>query len=226
MEQLSEIVPQNPFEDFVTIRSHWNCWGKRAFDIASSTFLLVFLSPVIILISVLVRVDGGPALFIHRRVGLHGKPFGCLKFRSMRVDAQRALAALLEADAEARAEWAESRKLKRDPRVTRIGRFLRATSLDELPQLFNVLVGDMSLVGPRPVVQDELDQYYNRTGVMLYCSVRPGITGPWQVSGRSDVIYSRRLELEADYISKLDLRRDFYILFRTVVVVLTRCGAY
>jgi lipopolysaccharide/colanic/teichoic acid biosynthesis glycosyltransferase len=145
----------------------------------------------------------------------------------MRPDAAAVLEALLERDPTARAEWETSRKLRQDPRVTRVGRLLRATSLDELPQLLNVLRGDMSLVGPRPVTQDELDRYYiPESARVAYLSVRPGITGPWQVGGRSELGYDTRVALDRAYAAQSSLRTDFLILIRTVRVVVTRRGAY
>ncbi len=178
-------------------------------------------------ITAVVAVDGGPVFFSHRRVGRGGRTFGCLKFRSMRPDADRHLAELLARDPAARAEWQAARKLRQDPRVTPFGRVLRATSLDELPQLINVLRGDMSLVGPRPVVQEELDQHYAPAAAAAdYLSVRPGITGPWQVSGRSDMEYRERVALDAAYARNPSLRKDLALLAHTVVVVLRRQGAY
>ena len=201
--------------------------AKRALDVAVSAAMLMALLPVFLVLAAAVAADGGPAFFSHRRVGRGGRSFGCLKFRSMRPDAQRLLAELLARDPSARAEWEATRKLRRDPRVTPVGRLLRATSLDELPQLINVLRGDMSLVGPRPVVQEELDQHYAPAAAAAdYLSVRPGVTGPWQVSGRSDVDYRERVALDAHYARNPSLRKDLAVLALTVVVVLRRRGAY
>jgi exopolysaccharide production protein ExoY len=197
---------------------------KRALDILGAGTLLLLLAPVFLLLALLVRADGGPALYAHRRVGRGGEGFGCLKFRSMVVDSQARLEALLASDPSARAEWEANRKLRHDPRVTRIGRILRATSLDELPQLINVLRGEMSLVGPRPVIQAELDGYYGAAAAH-YISVRPGITGLWQVSGRSDTSYAQRVALDVAYVSRPSLWRDVMILLRTPVAVLSRKGA-
>jgi Undecaprenyl-phosphate galactose phosphotransferase WbaP len=171
-----------------------------------------------------VRADGGAALFGHTRVGQGGQVFQCLKFRSMVVDAKERLVHLLATSPQARAEWEKDFKLKNDPRINAIGHFLRRTSLDELPQLWNVLRGDMSLVGPRPVVQDELLRYgYD---VSYYLQVRPGITGLWQVSGRNDVDYETRVYLDAWYVKNWALWNDIAILFKTVRVVFDRSGAY
>lgn len=198
---------------------------KRAFDIVAAGALLVALAVPMLVLALLVRADGGPVLFSHARVGLGGRMFGCLKFRSMLPDAEARLAALLAADEGARAEWAATRKLKRDPRVTAVGRFLRATSLDELPQLINVLRGDMSLVGPRPVQAIELITYYG-AAAGHYQAVRPGITGPWQVSGRNETSYDRRVALDVAYVTRPSLIEDLRILLRTPAAVLLRRGAY
>jgi lipopolysaccharide/colanic/teichoic acid biosynthesis glycosyltransferase len=144
----------------------------------------------------------------------------------MVVDADRRLASLLESDPAARAEWDATRKLRRDPRVTAIGRFLRATSLDELPQLLNVLRGEMSLVGPRPVTATELEQHYGAAAAAHYASVRPGITGPWQVSGRSDTTYASRVLMDVQYATRPSIWTDLRILLKTPVAVLLRRGAY
>jgi lipopolysaccharide/colanic/teichoic acid biosynthesis glycosyltransferase len=198
---------------------------KRGLDVAASALLLLFLSPVFALVALIVRADGGPVLFGHPRVGVGGASFRCLKFRSMVVDADRRLQQHLDADPEAAAEWRERRKLARDPRITRFGAFLRATSLDELPQLLNVLRGEMSLVGPRPVVQEELDQHYGPVGTAAYLAQRPGITGLWQISGRSDTSYRQRVALDIRYAEECSLLGDLRILIATVPSVLARRGA-
>jgi len=197
---------------------------KRAMDTMGAGALLLVLAPVMLVIALMIRLDGGPALFGHMRVGRYGRPFACLKFRSMVTDSQARLEALLARDSEARAEWEATHKLKNDPRVTRIGRFLRATSLDELPQLINVLLGQMSLVGPRPVIQTELDRFYGAAAAH-YMSVRPGVTGLWQVSGRSDTSYAQRVALDVAYVARPSLWQDITILLRTPMAVLSRRGA-
>lgn len=199
--------------------------AKRALDILGAGALLLFCLPVFLVIAALVRMDGGPAFYAHERVGRGGRMFGCLKFRSMVVDSERRLAALLERDPQARAEWEATRKLKADPRVTAIGRFLRATSLDELPQIINVLRGEMSLVGPRPVLSAELAVYYGPAS-QHYMSVRPGITGPWQIGGRNDTSYAERVALDVAYARNHSLLGDIRILLRTPMAVLARRGAY
>ena len=199
--------------------------AKRAMDIAIAGTALLVAAPFFLVVALLVRADGGPAFYAHPRVGRGGRVFGCLKFRSMVIDSEARLEALLAADPAARAEWEETRKLKQDPRVTRIGRLLRATSLDELPQLINVLKGEMSIVGPRPVTQAELDRYYG-VAAAHYLSVRPGITGLWQVSGRSETSYDHRVALDVAYVSQPSLLADIRILLRTPVAVLSRRGAH
>ena len=198
---------------------------KRLVDIAISGTALLLAAPFFLAVALLVRADGGPAFYAHPRVGRFGRVFGCLKFRSMVVDSQARLDALLAADPAARAEWEATRKLKNDPRITRIGRFLRATSLDELPQLINVLRGEMSIVGPRPVTQAELDRYYGAAAAH-YLTVRPGITGLWQVSGRSDLSWEGSVRLDAGDVDNLSLGLDASILARTVTAVLSHRGAY
>ncbi len=174
--------------------------------------------------AILLRLDGGRAFYVQRRIGRGGIAFSCLKFRTMVPDADAALGALLERDPAAAAEWLDRFKLKDDPRVTALGRFLRATSLDELPQLFNILRGEMSLVGPRPIVEDEIQRYGEE--IALYCQVRPGLTGLWQVSGRNDLAYAERVRLDAAYVGGWTLRGDVAILLKTVPVVIRGAGAY
>jgi lipopolysaccharide/colanic/teichoic acid biosynthesis glycosyltransferase len=199
--------------------------AKRAMDVLGAALLLLLALPAFAAIAFLVRRDGGPVLYAHPRVGRGGQVFGCLKFRSMVVDADRRLAALLEADPAARAEWEATRKLKQDPRITGVGRVLRGTSLDELPQLLNVLRGEMSLVGPRPVQAAELEKHYGAAAAH-YISVRPGITGPWQISGRNDTTYATRVQLDVAYATRPSLWADLSILLRTPIAVLRRRGAY
>jgi undecaprenyl-phosphate galactose phosphotransferase len=197
---------------------------KRTFDIAGSLALICVLSPLLAILFCKIRSDGGNALYAHKRVGRHGQEFDCLKFRSMVVDAEQALDELLESDMELRKEWDKDYKLKNDPRVTRIGEILRQMSLDELPQLWNVLRGEMSLVGPRPIVADEVSRY--GSGIHLYNSVRPGMTGLWQISGRNNTDYSHRVYLDAWYVKNWSLWSDIVILFKTVNVVFNKNGAY
>lgn len=186
--------------------------------------LVVVISPLLALVALMIwKRDGAPIFYGHYRVGRDGKLFKCLKFRTMLRNSEQALADLLRDDPAARAEWDRDQKLTNDPRITPIGDFLRRTSLDELPQLFNVLLGEMSLVGPRPVTFGELSRYGSAR--WHYLSVRPGITGLWQVSGRNNTTYEERVSLDRNYVEKRSLWLDASILFRTVAVVVTKDGA-
>ncbi|MDX7607389.1 undecaprenyl-phosphate galactose phosphotransferase WbaP [Klebsiella quasipneumoniae] len=197
---------------------------KRAFDIFGSLAIIILLSPLLLYISRKVKKDGGPAIYGHERIGKGGVPFKCLKFRSMVINSKEVLTALLESDPESKKEWDETFKLKNDPRITKIGGVLRRTSLDELPQLFNVLKGEMSLVGPRPIITAELERYNEE--VEYYLLSKPGMTGLWQVSGRSDVDYETRVYLDAWYVKNWSMWNDIAILFKTISVVLRKDGAY
>ncbi|NKJ45213.1 UDP-phosphate galactose phosphotransferase [Burkholderia sp. SG-MS1] len=197
---------------------------KRCFDLLFAVPMLLSLAPFFAVIALLVRRDGGPSVFGHERIGLHGRTFRCLKFRTMIVNADEILGELLEHDPDARAEWARDFKLKNDVRVTPVGRFLRRTSLDELPQLWNVVRGEMSLVGPRPVVEQELERYGKDVG--YYLMTKPGITGVWQVSGRNDVDYARRVSMDVLYAQRWSLAWDVAILVKTIGVMVRREGAY
>jgi exopolysaccharide production protein ExoY len=191
---------------------------------ASAAVLLVLLSPLMLAIAWCIwREDGAPVLFAHWRVGQKGRLFRCLKFRSMVRRADLVLAEVLERDPAAREEWARDHKLRSDPRVLRMGDFLRKSSLDELPQLFNVLRGDMHLVGPRPVVVQEIPRYGEHK--RHYFAVKPGMTGLWQVSGRNNLTYDQRVALDARYVETRSLWMDLRILARTVCVLVTRDGA-
>ncbi len=196
--------------------------AKRALDLLVMLLLLVFVLPVIALCAVITALDGGSPFFGHRRVGLNGREFLCWKIRSMVVDSQSRLAAHLEAHPEARREWDTTRKLTHDPRVTRFGRFLRKSSLDELPQLLNVFLGQMSIVGPRPVPRDELAMY--GASQQAYLDLRPGITGLWQVSGRNTVSYATRVAMDQEYRRTQSLKLDLVIIAKTVGVVVKRSG--
>ena len=197
---------------------------KRALDAAGALALIVLLSPIMLLIAALVAMEGGPVLFGHERVGFGGRPFRCLKFRTMVPNAAEVLADLLARDPAAAREWATTQKLRNDPRITHVGKFLRKTSLDELPQLWNILVGEMSLVGPRPIVQSEVERYGSH--IDYYYAVRPGLTGLWQVRGRSNTSYAERIEMDFEYVSSRSVGRDLKILIETVPAVLRRSGAF
>lgn len=198
--------------------------AKRLFDIAGAVMLLALLAPFFAVIAWRIRRDGGRAIYAHVRVGRHSRPFKCYKFRSMIANADQVLAEVLAGDPAARAEWERDFKLKNDPRITPVGAFLRKTSLDELPQLWNVLMGEMSLVGPRPIVTAELERYGDQVG--YYLEARPGMTGLWQISGRNDIDYADRVNLDAWYVKNWSLWYDIVILLKTVRVVLGKSGAY
>lgn len=197
---------------------------KRIMDVLGSLGIIILLSPVLLYLYFSVKKDGGNAIYGHPRIGRNGKIFKCLKFRSMVVNSKEVLDELLRTDPEARAEWEKDFKLKNDPRITKIGAFIRKTSLDELPQLFNVLKGEMGLVGPRPIVADELERYQD--DVEYYLMAKPGMTGLWQVSGRNDVEYNTRVYFDSWYVKNWSLWNDIAILFKTVNVVLKKDGAY
>jgi exopolysaccharide production protein ExoY len=197
---------------------------KRLFDLVAAVLGLVVLSPVLLLIAVGILIDGGlPILYRCERVGQFGKPITVLKFRTMHDGSHHHLKELLTIDEEKRLEYAATRKLREDPRRTRFGIFLRRMSLDELPQLFNVLSGDMSIVGPRPYLESELRDRAEGIDIL---SVRPGITGLWQVSGRSDLTFAERLAFDMNYIRTRGIRQDVSILARTIGAVVTGRGAY
>lgn len=197
----------------------------RSIDILVSIAALIFLAPLMIVVALIVFItDPGPVIFGHQRIGRNGHGFKCLKFRSMVIDSEARLAELLATDPAARAEWASTHKLRNDPRITSVGRFLRKSSIDELPQLFNVLIGNMSLVGPRPIVAAEITRYGRYFD--HYCRVRPGITGLWQISGRNDVSYRRRVAADVAYTRSKTWQFDVQILFLTVPRVFLARGSY
>lgn len=197
---------------------------KRAMELAMIAFFLPFFLPLLGMIALLVKFDSpGPVLFRHKRIGIEGRDISILKFRTMVCDADAVLRDCLAQDADLRAEWDANHKLAHDPRITRLGRFLRKTSLDELPQLWNVVRGELSLVGPRPIVWDEVEKY--RGGFDLYKKVPPGVTGLWQISGRSDTSYAERVRLDAYYVRNWSVWFDIYILVKTPLEVLRGRGA-
>ncbi len=200
---------------------------KRSFDVIFSFLALLVSLPITLIISLLIKIeDGGPVIYRHKRITAAGKEFDCLKFRTMRKGADQELMGLLLKDPELKEEWQLNYKLKNDPRITRIGKLLRKTSLDELPQFINVLKGDMSVVGARPIVGGELQSFY-RDSAGLYCSMKPGITGPWQVGKRSNVEdYQERVDLDDWYILNYSLWTDIKIIIRTVYIMFKRDGAY
>jgi len=194
-------------------------------DVAIALAAIIVFLPAFIIIATAVALERqGPILFAQRRIGRHGVAFKLYKFRSMHVDGDRIFADHIDASPDAAAEWARDHKLQRDPRVTRLGRFLRRSSLDELPQLFNVLRGDMSIVGPRPIVEAEVRRYGRF--FRYYCAVRPGITGIWQISGRNHVTYRRRVAMDALYAQKKTVLLDIKVIAATIPAVLRRTGSY
>ncbi|QNI37167.1 sugar transferase [Edaphobacter albus] len=198
---------------------------KRFFDI----FMILVASPIVFplmgLVSLLVMISSpGPIFYSHRRIRRHGAFFSMWKFRTMCVNSAEVLEEYLSQNPKARAEWNRDHKLRHDPRITPIGSFLRRYSVDEFPQLWNVLAGHMSLVGPRPIVAAEVEKYED--SFECYCRVRPGLTGLWQVSGRSELTYDERVALDCDYVNHWSLRRDLKILLKTFKVVLKQDGAY
>lgn len=197
--------------------------AKRMFDIAASLFALVLAAPLMLVIYIAVKLDGGPGVFVQRRVGRDGGLFPCFKFRTMIPDAENVLIEMLNTNAEMKKYWNENRKLPQDPRVTKLGVFLRRKSLDELPQLVNVLLGQMSFVGPRPIVPEEKECY--GSDFKFYAQARPGLTGAWQVSGRNERSYAERVALDVEYVSTWTFATDIRILVATVGAVISGRGA-
>ncbi|MBC7314697.1 MAG: sugar transferase [Rhizobium sp.] len=199
--------------------------SKRGFDIVMASIALLFLSPIFLMLMALVKFsDGGRVFYGHSRIGHSGRSFRCLKFRTMRQDGDRILKEYLEKNPSAYEEWRATRKLQHDPRVTAVGSVLRKLSLDELPQLVNIIRGEMSLVGPRPVVEDELELY--DVAAQYYLRSRPGLTGLWQVSGRNDVSYESRIALDSHYVQNWSLMTDLKIIGMTVPAVCLSRGSY
>jgi exopolysaccharide production protein ExoY len=198
--------------------------AKRVIDLLISTLALILLAPLFLAIALAVKIeDGGPVLFVQPRVGLGGREFRFLKFRSMIPDAGALLEGLVESDAAAASEWREKQKLEHDPRITRIGQILRRTSLDELPQFLNVLLGEMSIVGPRPMMREQVEAY--GAAYDQYCTARPGITGLWQVSGRSQTTFRFRSLLDEIYLRRWSPGDDLLLMFRTFGAVVGQRGA-
>jgi lipopolysaccharide/colanic/teichoic acid biosynthesis glycosyltransferase len=223
LEQLSQHVTASAARQ-ATSRQLPYWFAKRLIDIVGSAALLVILSPVFLLIALATLVDSGlPVIYRCQRIGRYGRPIVVLKFRTMRDGSHHHLEEMLTADEELRLEYGERRKLRDDPRRTRVGGFLRRTSLDELPQLVNVLAGEMSLIGPRPYMPGELADRNEADSILR---VRPGITGLWQVNGRSDRTFEERLALDVDYVTHRGFRLDASIVVRTVTAVISGRGAY
>jgi exopolysaccharide production protein ExoY len=197
---------------------------RGSFDVVAVLASAVFVLPLVLLLGLLVSLDGGPALYSQDRIGRGGRIFRIWKLRTMDVDAERLLEAHLAADPAARAEWDRTQKLKDDPRITPIGRLLRKSSLDEMPQLWNVLLGEMSLVGPRPMLPEQTGLYPKTAYRRAYCRLRPGLTGFWQVSGRNDTAFDARAIHDSLYFRRLSFVTDLLVLLVTVVVVLRGTG--
>ncbi len=213
--------------DLLILNFNPNTEWKRSFDVVFSLAVLLCTLPLTLVIALMVKLsDGGPVFYRHQRITSAGKTFSCLKFRTMRVGADKELEKILSENEEMRREWTQTYKLKNDPRITRIGRFLRRTSLDEFPQFINVIRGDMSVVGARPIVGNELSEFYKESAGR-YCSMKPGITGPWQVGHRSNIDeYDERVKMDDWYILNYSLWTDIKIIFKTVYCMFKGNGAY
>jgi Undecaprenyl-phosphate galactose phosphotransferase WbaP len=207
------------------LKMGWNLRIKRFIDLVIIIVGGILVLPFLLLIALLIKVTSpGPVLYRQRRLGANGKHFYVYKFRSMITGSQDRLRELLESDTELKKEWEKNHKLAKDPRVTKIGKFLRRTSIDEFPQLINILKGEMSLVGPRPIVEEEIEKYgddYNRV-----FSIKPGLTGLWQISGRSDTDYESRISYDTYYLQSWSVWMDLWVLFMTFGAVLRGRGAY
>ncbi|BAY60730.1 undecaprenyl-phosphate galactose phosphotransferase [Calothrix brevissima NIES-22] len=202
-------------------------FAKRLFDIVFSLFVLIVFFPVYLILALLIALSSeGPIFYVQERVGKNYKPFNCIKFRTMVSNADEMLVQMMETSPQMRQEFESSFKLKQDPRITKIGKFLRITSLDEFPQFWNVLKGDMSVVGPRPLVAEELPKYGCHIDRVL--TTRPGITGLWQVSGRNDIPYPRRVQIDLHYVKFRTFWLDLWIILKTidVVIIPKNNGAY
>ncbi|MBS4059507.1 MAG: sugar transferase [Bacteroidetes bacterium] len=205
--------------------SSWLIHAKRAVDLLAAITAGFLLLPVFFLLVLLIRFGSpGPALYSQMRVGRHGRLFRIWKFRTMYIDADERLDSILKENPAMHEEWQTNQKLKRDPRLTPVGVFLRKFSIDETPQLWNIIIGDMSIVGPRPCTEEQIPLYGEV--FYLYTRVRPGLTGLWQVSGRNNTTYAERVRLDADYIQNWSILLDTFILFKTIWVVLKQDGAY
>lgn len=214
-----------PFPDAPPILTIQHIPWKRAFDIGFSLLVLTLGTPLFLLLSLFIAISSkGPIFYKHKRIGRGGRSFNCYKFRTMHQGADQKLEELLNKHPELHQEWKANFKLKKDPRITKIGTFLRKTSLDELPQFFNVLKGELSIVGPRPIIQEELETHFADVATQIL-SIRPGITGLWQVSGRSNTSYRRRILLDLTYLKRKSPWLDFWLILKTIPVVLFAKGA-
>lgn len=223
---VDEISKQNLEKEKINVKTSIYCIFKRMIDILGGITGVVLLIPVTIAVYIarkLLKEDDGPLFYEQLRYGKEGKKFRIYKFRSMCVDADKKLKKYLENNEDARKEFEENQKLKNDPRITRIGNFLRKTSIDELPQLINVLKGDMSLIGPRPIVDGEIEKY--GTNKNKFLSVKPGLTGYWAANGRNNINYSERIKMELYYVDNMSFKLDLKIFFKTIISVLKKEGA-
>lgn len=211
------------FEGTRAKTSLYRTYGKRIFDLALLMIAAPVVMPLVALLAIWVKRDGGPAFFAQKRVGIHGKVFKCYKLRSMRVDAEEVLERLCREDRAVAEEWNTFQKLADDPRITRIGKIIRSTSLDELPQLLNVFRGDMSLIGPRPFLPSQMSIYTSAKG-QAYFNLRPGLSGPWQVSGRGETTFAERVGFDEGYDQSLSFLSDLKLTFQTFAVVFNRSG--
>lgn len=215
-------IPVRPISANGAAPTFYTRIGKRVLDVVLAIVLGILLLPIIAVLFFVARSDGGPAFFAHKRVGQNGKPFYCLKMRTMVLNAEEKLGEYLKNNPEAAAEWAKTQKLADDPRITEVGRFLRKTSLDELPQIWNVLKGDMSFVGPRPIVEAELEHYGPLAD--MYLSMKPGVTGHWQVFGRENGCYTERRNMDRAYSRQMSIAKDLELIARTATVIVRPTG--
>lgn len=229
---MEEIKHLSPNDSFIPLHSSLeykikHIPVKRGFDIIFSLISLVIGLPIYLLVALLIFMTSrGKVIYAHERIGRGGKPFRCYKFRSMYLNADQRLKEILDGNPLLREEWEKNYKLKKDPRITPFGSFLRKTSLDELPQFWNVLKGDLSIVGPRPVVKEEVEKYLNVKANKIL-SIRPGLTGPWQVSGRSNIsCYQTRIQLDEYYVDNHSLLLDLKLIIKTIPAILFAKGAY
>ena len=224
LESLSDVIPYD-FDTFLEFKIK-HIPIKRVFDIFFSLVILTLGFPFFILLSLLILCTSwGKVIYSHPRIGRGGRVFNCYKFRTMYTNADKTLDTIFKNNPKLLQEWKETYKLKHDPRITPFGKFLRKTSLDELPQFWNVLKGDLSVVGPRPMVQEEINKYLGFEAIKIL-SIRPGLTGPWQVSGRSNISYQERIELDRFYVDNHSFLLDVKLIAKTIPVMLFSKGAY
>lgn len=226
LENNQAILPNNTIvkeknKENIKIRKNYYIYMKRTLDILLGAIGLIILLPIFLVIGIFIKIDSkGPVFFLHKRIGKNGKEFKMYKFRTMHKNAEDMIKNFTE---EQMKEWRENYKLANDPRITKVGDFLRRTSLDELPQIFNIIKGDLSIIGPRPVIKEELEKYGKNKEKFL--SVKPGLTGYWASSGRSETSYRKRMKMELYYVDNISFKFDMKIFFRTVISVIKKEGA-